>query len=246
MGHFQGLVFRRAQEVISLEEKVIGILGGMGPESTAELFNRIIKATPAEKDQDHIRVIVYSNPKIPDRTAAIMGVDRSPLPEMRKAAENLAKAGADLIIIPCITAHYYYEELKEMVKVPILNAVELTAQTTKENFPDAKKLGVVATTGTVLAGIYDKALARKGISVAYPPKKLQDKVMEAIYDVKAGRILEGKKIIVEATTYLIEEGADIIIFGCTEVSLVLKSHEVSVPIVDSLQILADRAVATAL
>jgi aspartate racemase len=232
--------------VSSLEEKVIGILGGMGPETTEELFRRIIKATPAEKDQDHIRVIIYSDPKIPDRTAAIIGAGRNPVPEMRKAAENLEKAGADFIIIPCITAHYYYEELKEMAKIPILNTIELTAQTIEEKFPDAKKLGVIASTGTVLAGIYNRALARKGILVVYPPEELQAKVMEAIYNIKAGRILEGKKIIVKVTANLIEKGAEIIIFGCTEISLVLKSQKVLVPVVDPLQILAERAVAMAL
>jgi len=175
-----------------------------------------------------------------------MGAGPSPLPEMTKATENLEKAGVDLIIIPCVTAHYYYEELKERVKVPVLNIVKLTAQAIREKFPDVKKVGVIAMTGTVLAGMYNQALARKGIRVAYPSEEFQDKVMEAIYDVKAGRIPESKKIVVKVTTHLIEKGVEIIIFGCTEIPLVLKSQEVSVPIVDPLQILAERAVAIAL
>lgn len=88
--------------------KVIGILGGMGPEATAELFLRIIKATPAQRDQDHLRVIVDNNPKIPDRTAAILGEGQSPLPEMVRTARNLERAGVDFIVMPCNTAHYYY------------------------------------------------------------------------------------------------------------------------------------------
>lgn len=231
-------------EVIYLEEKVIGILGGMGPEATADLFKRIIRATPAEKDQDHIRVIIDSNPKIPDRTAAIIGGGSSPLPEMTRTAKNLEKAGADLIIIPCNTAHHYYEELKRSVRIPILNMVELTAQTIKEIFPNVKRIGLIGTTGTVRAGIYNRALEKSGVEVIYPPEKLQDQVMEAIYgNVKAGRTLEGKEIIAKVATHLIEEGAEIIIYGCTEVSLVLKSEDLPVPVVDPLQILAETAVA---
>mgnify|MGYP003681902074 CR=1 FL=1 len=230
-----------------MKEKVIGILGGMGPEATVDLFRRIIRATPAEKDQDHIRVIVDSNPKIPDRTAAIMGVGPSPLLEVTKTAKNLEKAGADLIIIPCNTAHYYYEELKRSVGISILNMVELTAQTIKKAFPNVKKVGLIGTTGTVIVGIYDQALERTGVKVIYPPEELQDKVMEAIYgNIKAGRILKGKKIIGNVAAHLIQEGAEILICGCTEVSLVLKSKNIPVPVVDPLQILAKTAVAEAL
>jgi aspartate racemase len=227
-----------------LKKKVIGILGGMGPEATADLFRMIIRATPAEKDQDHIRVIIDSNPKIPDRTAAITDEGPSPLPEMMKTAKNLERAGADLIIIPCNTAHYYYEKLKKSVRIPVLNMVELTAQTVRKRFPNVKKIGFIGTTGTIMAGIYNRTLERK---VIYPSQKLQDRVMEAIYDnIKAGRVLKGKKIIADVATHLIHEGAEIIICGCTEVSMVLKSGDVPVPVVDPLQILAEAAVAEAL
>lgn len=144
-------------------EKVIGVLGGMGPEATADLFRKIIRATPAEKDQDHIRVIIDSNPKIPDRTAAIIGGGPSPLPEMTETAKNLEKAGADLIIIPCNTAHYYYEKLKKSIRIPILNMVELTAQAIKGGFPHVKKVGIIGTTGTVRAGIYNRALEKSDV-----------------------------------------------------------------------------------
>lgn len=227
-----------------MEKKVIGILGGMGPEATVDLFRRIIRATPAEKDQDHIRVIIDSNPKIPDRTAAIIDGGPSPLTEMTKTAKNLERAGADFIIVPCNTAHYYFEELKKSVGIPILNMVDLTAQTIRERFPNVKKAGVIGTTGAIMAGIYNRALEKNGVKVIYPPQGLQDKVMKAIYsNIKAGRILKGKEIIANVATRLIEEGAEMIICGCTEVSLVLKSEDISVPVVDPLQILAETAVA---
>ena len=230
-----------------MEEKVIGILGGMGPEATADLFKRIIRATPAEKDQDHIRVIIDSNPKIPDRTAAIISGGSSPLPEMTRTAKNLERAGADFILIPCNTAHHYYEELKRSVRIPLLNMVELTAQTIRKSFRDAKKVGLIGTTGTVKAKIFNRALERSGVEVIYPPEKLQERVMKAIYgNVKAGRILEGKQIMTKIANDLVEKGAEIIICGCTEVSLVLGSKDICVPVVDPLQILAETAVAVAL
>jgi len=230
-----------------LKEKVIGILGGMGPEATAELFCRIIKATPAQKDQDHLRVIIDNNPKIPDRTEAIIGGGASPLPEIVKTARNLERAGADFIIMPCNTAHYYYEELKKSIGIPILNMIELTARVIIKRFPNVRKVGLIATTGTVKTKIYDQALGGIGVKVISPHADLQDMVMKAIYDdIKAGRIMEGRKIIVNVANHLAEKGSDIIICGCTEVSLMLKSGDLPIPIIDPLQILSKAAVATAL
>jgi aspartate racemase len=233
---------------INLKEKVIGILGGMGPEATADLFVRIIRETPAKKDQDHLRVIVDNNPKIPDRTAAILGEGVNPLPEMIETAKNLEKAGADFIIIPCITAHHYYQELKENVKIPILNMVELTAQAISKNFPKTKNAGLLGTTGTVKSKLFDKSLNKFGVKMIYPSNTSQRKIMKAIYDcIKAGKILEGKKIVVDVANHLIEfGGADIIICGCTEISLVLKNGDITKPVVDPMQILAQTAVKIAL
>jgi len=232
---------------IQLKEKVIGILGGMGPEATAESFYRIIKATPAKKDQCHLRIIIDNNPKIADRTEAIVGGRTSPLPEMVKTAKNLERAGADFIIMPCNSAHYYYEDLKKSVGIPVLNMIELTAETIEKEFPNVRNVGIIATTGTVKAKIFDQALARIGVNVIYPPPDLQNRVMEAIYDkIKAGRNREGKKILVNVVRYLTQKGSDMIIIGCTEASLVLKDVASPVRIIDPLQILSEIAVATAL
>jgi aspartate racemase len=229
-----------------LKEKVIGILGGMGPEATAELFYRIIKATPAIKDQDHIRVIIDSNPKVPDRTEAIIGSKAGPLPEMVKTARNIERAGADFIVMPCNAAHYYYEDLIKSIGIPVLNMIELTATAINKEFPKVRKVGVIATTGTVKAKLYDRALERVGVEVIYP-SNLQNAVMEAIYNnIKCGRLKEGRKIIVNVAKCLTLRGSEMIISGCTEVSLVLKNAVLPVPIIDPLQILSEVAVTTAL
>lgn len=234
-------------EEAKLKEKVIGILGGMGPEVTAELFFRIIKESPAEKDQDHPRIIVDSNPKIPDRTAAILGKGENPLLEMVKTAKNLERAGADFIVMPCVTAHYYYEDLRKSVKIPVLNMIELTAQAVREEFPNVKKAGFLGTTGTVKAKIFDNPLNRVGVKVVYPSDENQKRVMEAIYTyIKAGKILEGRTIVINEANNLIAVGADAIICGCTEISLVLKEGDITKPLIDPLQILARNAVMVAL
>ncbi|GAH53208.1 unnamed protein product, partial [marine sediment metagenome] len=110
-----------------MPEKIIGILGGMGPEATVDLFHKIIKFTPAKKDQDHFRIIIDNNPKIPDRTAAILGKGEDPLPALQETARNLEKAGVDFIIIPCNTAHYFLPQIQKSVNIPVLNMIEETA-----------------------------------------------------------------------------------------------------------------------
>ena len=228
-----------------MDEKVIGILGGMGPEATAELFCRIIKATPAKKDQCHLRIIVDNNPKIPDRTAAIVSGGTSPLPEIVKTAKNLEKAGADFIVMPCITAHFFYDDLKNSVGIPILNMIELTAEAIKRS-PKVRNVGIIATTGTVKSRIYDRALSKIGANVIYPPASLQNKVMEAIYEkIKAGDKKKGRKILVNIARHLAQKGSDVIIFGCTETSLALKNVTLPVRAIDPLQILAEAAVVAA-
>ena len=226
--------------------KIIGILGGMGPEATAELFLRIIRATPAEKDQDHLRIIIDNNPQIPDRTAAIMNRGPSPLPELISTGLNLERAGVDFIIIPCNTAHYYYDSLTKELNVPVLNMIRITAEKVGLLYPDADTLGLLATDGTIMSGIYSTEMKKFGLKVLAPVGEDQKKVMEAIYRyIKTGSLAEGRKIILDVGRKLINDGADLLICGCTEVSLVLKDGDLRRPVVDPLQILAETAVAMA-
>jgi len=137
-----------------MPEKIIGILGGMGPEATVDLFYKIIKLTPAEKDQEHLRIIIDNNPKIPDRTAAILGKGEDPLPALQETAQSLEKAGADFIIIPCNTAYYFLSSIQESVKIPILNMIEETAKETRKKIPPIKKVGLLASVGVYETKIY--------------------------------------------------------------------------------------------
>ena len=230
-----------------MAEKIIGILGGMGPEATADLFYRIIRATPVQKDQDHIRTIIYSNSKVPDRTAAIRGSGPSPVPEMLKAAKALETAGADFIIIPCNTAHYFIDDLRDGVGIPILHMIELTAQRVQKESPSVGRAGLIATDGTVRSGIYHRSFSEIGVEIITPAENLQKEAMKAIYEhVKTGDLERGGEILREVANHLIGRGSQVILCGCTEVSLVLKDGGVPIPIVDPLQVLAETAVEAAL
>ena len=225
-------------------EKVIGILGGMGPLATVDLFKRIVLKTPAKKDQDHPRIIIYNNPKIPDRTAYILGKGKNPLPELIDSAKKLEEWGADFIIMPCNTAHYFAEEIQKAIKIPLINMIEETASYVASL--GMKRVGILATMGTIVSGIYQKALEKRGIKGVVPSVEDQEKVMKGIYEgVKAGDIELGRKLLLEVAKKL-EKEAEGIIAGCTEVSIALKQEDLNVPLVDPMDILAQKAVKMAL
>jgi len=222
-----------------MPEKIIGILGGMGPEATIDLFYKIIKFTPAEKDQDHLRIIIDNNPKIPDRTAAILGKGEDPLPALKQTAQNLEKAGADFIIIPCNTAHYFLSSIQESVRIPVLNMIEETAKEAQKRIPYIKKVGLLASIGTYKTKIYHQHFKKFNIEVISPEEKDKEEVMKIIYAVKAGNLSDViKKDILKIAQKLIDKGAEAIIAGCTEIPLILKEGDVSAPVIDPTQILA--------
>ncbi len=226
-----------------MPEKIIGILGGMGPEATIDLFYKIIKFTPAQKDQDHLRIIIDNNPKIPDRTAAILGKGEDPLPALQETAQNLEKAGADFIVIPCNTAHYFLSSIQESVNIPVLNMIEETAKETKKRIPQIKKVGLLASIGVYKSEIYHQHFKKFNIEVISPEEKDRGKVMKVIYTVKAGDLSEEvKKNILKITQKLIDKGAEAVIAGCTEIPLILKEEDILFPLIDPTQVLAKIAV----
>lgn len=226
--------------------KTIGILGGLGPEATIKLNQMIFECTLASKDQEHVPTITYNNTQIPDRTAHIVYGGESPLPELIKTAKSLEQIGASFILIPCNTAHYYYDLLQAELRIPILNMISETAKFIKNNYGDVKKVGLLATTGTVLSGIYFKEFEKQGIDIITPSFDDQEnKVMSAIYGVegiKAGFKETPASLLKEVSKKLISEGAELIIAGCTEISLALKQEEVSFVIIFPMRLLAEKAV----
>lgn len=228
--------------------KMIGVLGGMGPVATADFYQKIIRATPAKTDQEHLKVLIFSNPQVPDRTAAIRGEGPDPLPVLVAGAEVLAQGGADFITIPCVTAHHFYDSLQRAVSVPILHLVGETATAVVSEYPGLRLLGLLATTGTLESRLFEGYFEPRGFSILTPDPAVQTSaVMEAIYTIKRGESLERpRRLIREAAEHLRLRGAQAIIAGCTEVPLVLQDGDLPVPVIDPTWILAQAAVHRAL
>ncbi len=227
-----------------MDEKIIGIVGGMGVDSTLDMMKKIIGATTVEAEQDHIHLVIDFNPKIPDRTACIVGDGPSPAPAICKCIQTVTQAGADLILMPCNTAHYFYDELQASTSVPILNMVKCCAEWIFEQYGKGAKIGLVATTGTVKSGLYEKALGELGLEVLLPEPAEQEALMDAIYGpagIKMGR-LDGPaaETIVDLGRKLMARGAQAILPGCTEPGLVL--NDVDFPVINPVVILAREAV----
>jgi len=229
-----------------MSEKVIGIVGGMGPEATLDLYREILRATPAQKDQDHLRVIIDSNPKIPDRTPAITGAGGSPVPAMAMSCRAVANAGADFVIIPCISAHFFLEELQQQIDLPVLSAFDAVSEHILARHPDIRRVGLLATSGTITGGRFAACLADHGITTIVPDKDHQERLMAAIYRIKASLDpqvrAQCRADLIAAAVHAVAQSAQGIIAGCTEIPLELKPSDLSVPLFNPLAILAQAAV----
>lgn len=215
----------------------------MGPEASAQIYMKMIKATKVKRDQDHFRIIIDSNPKIPDRTRAILGLGESPVPEIIKTANNLLKMGVELACIPCITSHYFYKEIVEGTELKILHALEELNIYIHKNYPGVKKVGVLATTGTKSTRIFNQFL--QNVEIVYPDEDVQERlVMEAIYGegtgIKSG-VTTGRpvELLEKAGEHVISKGAEIVILGCTEIGLVLRKNSLSRPSIDPMDVIAE-------
>lgn len=228
---------------MNTQKKSIGILGGMGPLATADLFRKIVTLTDAARDNDHIRIYIDDNATIPDRTAAILEGGPSPLPEMTDSLRKLESCGADCLVMPCNTAHYFLPQLQPLTKVPFLSMLQATAAACRARFPGVTA-AVLATRGTLKAGLYQQALTDAGVSFLIPGEEEQDALMRVIYDgVKAGRGPEtygaDMNAVVES---LRRQGAGYFILGCTELPLAAEQMGLAVPTIDPTEELAKAAI----
>lgn len=230
-----------------MSERVIGILGGMGPEATADLFREIVRLTPAKKDQDHVPVLIYSNPKIPERTAAILGEGEDAFPLLTHSARVLKQAGAGILAIPCNTAHYYVPALEREVGIPVLNMIVETLRDLNARLPEARAVGLLASLGTVRSRIYDCVFQKNGVDVVVPETADQELVSAAIYKVKAGTQDEKTRQSLESVgAKLISLGVQAVILGCTEIPLAFNESSVGYPCLNPTRSLAQAAVDWAL
>ncbi|MBQ8836751.1 MAG: amino acid racemase [Clostridia bacterium] len=224
-----------------MNKQTIGIIGGMGPMATADLFTKIINLTDAKKDAEHIHILIDNNPQIPDRTSAILHGTESPLPYLIQSAERLADAGADFLIIPCITSHGFYDELVANVKIPVLNIVEETAKHLVSN--SVSKAVLLATDGTRHTNVFGNIFEKFGIELLYPSDEVQADLMDMIYNgVKAGADKWDSTSVNRELSRLKSEGAETVILGCTELPLAAKLYGINGDLVDPTTVLAKSAI----
>ena len=202
---------------------MIGVLGGMGPLATVDFLAKVIAATPATCDQQHVPMIVHQVPQIPDRSTAILEGNNAPLAPMLAGLERLARAGAEVVAIPCNTAHHWYEPLTRLQRLPILHIAEATRQELQSGRPGGCRIAVLATRGTHRAGIYRSRLGEQFAQLAID-EPVQALVDEAIAAVKAGAGAAGSRAAGEAVERLLASGADRLILACTELPVALRDH----------------------
>ena len=221
--------------------KRLGVIGGLGPIATAYFYELIIKMTDARLDQEHIEMLIYSKPSISDRTDYILGKSPdNPVNPMVDVGRKLVNMGADHIAIPCITAHYFHDTLSEEIKAPVIHAIMETAHYLKSQ--GIRKAGIMATEGTVYSGIFQHELRECGISSILPSDESQAAVSEIIYkNIKANEPVDYEKF-ERVSHQLRQDGAEVIILGCTELSLIKRDFKLGPGYIDAMEVLAMRSI----
>lgn len=225
-------------------KQAVGVIGGVGPMATVYYMQRVIEMTKAGCDQEHINMLVFNDCDIPDRTAFITEKSPdNPLPVMVEDAKRLEAAGCEFVVIPCNTAHYFYDELEQAVEIPVVNIVEETIRYAKARVQDLSCVGIMATTGTIVTGTYQKYAERAGLSFAVPDEDEQDLLMQIIYDgVKAGKPVP-RADFDRVANHLRAKGAQCLILGCTELSVLKRDLPINDPdVLDSIDVLASETV----
>lgn len=217
--------------------RTIGVIGGMGPEATVLFMQRVIEATPATDDRDHVPMLVDNNTQVPSRIAALIrGGDDDPGPTLAAMARNLENAGASALVMPCNTAHHYAPQIREAVSIPFLSMVDLTAAKISEDFPDRCTVGLLASPAVRLVGVYDKAFA------AFPQLRTlygdeDGQLLSAIQALKISSTdAQARATIRSVARELIDRGANILLIACTEFSLLARELAADQPCMDSLDI----------
>ena len=227
-----------------MSKKVLGIIGGMGPLATADLYRKIAEHTDAAADQEHPRAVIDSNTDIPDRTEALLHGGDDPTPELVKSARRLVSIGAEVLLIPCNTAHCFYDGVAAAVDVPVLHMISLTRDALIAR--GVRTAGLLATDGTVESGIYQETFAGSGVTLLVPDETDQAAVMDIVYNgVKAGDLAHDAAPFRRACEHLLQRGAETLVLGCTELPPAFELYRLDYPAADPTLELALAAIRAA-
>lgn len=221
---------------------LIGVLGGMGPLATVDFMHKLVRATPAARDQDHLPMLVSSIPQVPDRTLAFRGEGPSPLPALVAAGDRLVRAGVAFIVIPCNTAHLWFDELQQALQVPMLHVADAALAAVAERVGPGVPVGLLGTDATIDSGLYSRRSS--GHAWVLPTAdEVADWLMPGIAAVKAGKLARGRALCGRAARALADRGAGALLLACTELPLVLDDSSAGVPAIDATDALARAAAA---
>ncbi|MEN0075113.1 MAG: amino acid racemase [Paracraurococcus sp.] len=229
-------------------ETMLGVLGGMGPLASAQFMRQLTLLTPAERDQDHVPAILWSDPRVPDRTAARLGTGEDPLPALLRGIRGLEAAGCGAIAIPCNTAHGWYGAMQAATRLPILHIVEASATELRRRGIAPGRIGLMGTAATLAMRLYQDHLAGLGWDCLTPsPEEMARLVTPSIALVKANRVAEAHAPLAEAAGLLAARGAGAVVLGCTEIPLgIAAGPALPFPVVDTIDALARAAIGWAL
>lgn len=222
-------------------KRVLGIVGGMGPLATVKLLEKIVMLTDAKCDQEHLHIIVDINTSIPDRTSYLIGAGEDPRGYLIHSAKLLCAMGADYLIMPCNTAHYFYSDIVKEINIPFLHMIEETARKIKEGNPESVKVGLLATEGTCKTGVYDDIFSKYGMQVTKPSTEKQKYVSDVIYGIKENRRIDIESFL-SAADELKVVGCETFVLGCTELSVLHAQHKLQGNFVDPIEIIARSAI----
>ncbi|EOO25856.1 aspartate racemase [Bacillus cereus VD133] len=223
-----------------------GILGGLGPLATLNFMQALIEKTAANNDQEHLNCITFQHASIPDRTAFILKKSNvNPYPYLKEDVKKLEQMGVDFIVMPCNTAHYFYDKLQSETSVPIINMIEETVIYIKRNYPLLKKIGILATEGTIHSNLYKDVIETNGLIVIPTPIQIQENTNFLIYNqIKKNKVFD-KDLYIKIVNQMMSLGCDAIILGCTELSIMnstMKSISLPIPLIDAQQVLVEQTI----
>ena len=232
--------------------RTVGVLGGLGPEATLDFFAKVLARTPAERDQEHLHLIIDNDPGVPNRNDAVAGRGPSPAPRLAAMARRLEGAGADFLVMVCNAAHAFQGAIVEAVAIPFVSIIDQTVDATLSIAPEARCVGVLAAEGALDAGLYQRAFRARGVTTLIPEGDDRARFMDLMYAIKGGdKGAEVARGMLRLARALYEAGAEALVAGCTEVPLVLtqdalRGAGLELPLVASTDALVEATVAIGL
>lgn len=233
------------EEPMVRQPAIVGVLGGMGPLATVDFMRKLVDATGATSDQDHVPVIVSNIPQVPDRTAAFRGEGASPLESMIRSGQRLVAAGADLVVMPCNTAHLWFDAIRDALGLPMIHLVDAAIEEVLVTFADDARIGLLATEATLASGLYVDRRNKRGHHPDWllpTATEMAELVMPGIAAVKAARMEAGRDHLARAAKALHGRGARALVLACTEIPLVIDAAAAGMPVIDPTAVLAREAV----